>query len=86
MSDPQTAPLLNLRASYPLAAACAITDYSKPSLYRFASEGRLRLTRIGGRTYVDGAELVRFMAAQTRPFVPGERVIANAGRRRVAAK
>jgi excisionase family DNA binding protein len=63
----------------PIADACTELGCSKPTIYRWAKEGRISLVRRAGRTYITPAELARFNEAETRDFVPGERVIANAG-------
>jgi hypothetical protein len=63
----------------PLALAGERSGYSKASMYRFASEGKIALVRRGGRTFVEGYELERFMREGVKPFRPGERVIGNAG-------
>jgi hypothetical protein len=65
--------------AYPLGLAAGMADCSKATLYRKAAEGRIRLIRRGARTYVEAGELARFLDAETMPFVPGERIIANAG-------
>ena len=66
----------------PIRMAGPLSGYSVPSLYRFASEGRLALVKRGQRTFVAEDELARFLAAETKPFVPGEKVVAYAGRHR----
>ena len=63
----------------PIRVAAQLSGYSTPSLYRFAGEGRLTLVKRGARTYVAEDELAGFIATQTKPFVPGENVIAGAG-------
>ncbi|WP_374308224.1 hypothetical protein [Methylocella sp.] len=48
------------RALYPLKEArYLLGGRSLASLYRDALEGRLRLTKINGRTYVSAAEIAR---------------------------
>jgi hypothetical protein len=56
----------------PLADAGARIGYSKASLYRFASEGLIELVRINDRTFVEPAELQRFVRDNAKPFRPGD--------------
>lgn len=63
----------------PIRTAAASIERSVHTLYRFASEGRLRLTKLGGRTYVRTEEWARFLEASTTDFVPGAKPVAGAG-------
>jgi hypothetical protein len=63
----------------PIDVAAAASGYSRTSMYRFAAEGRIQLLRRGGKTGVHPDELDRFRRDLTQPFVPGARVINNAG-------
>jgi hypothetical protein len=63
----------------PLREAMRLVGYSAASGYRFAGLGLIQLTKSGTKTGVLSDELERFREENTRPFVPGETVIANAG-------
>ncbi len=48
------------RYLYPLdEASKRLGGISKPTLYRWAQEGKLKFTRLGGRTFIADAEIVR---------------------------
>ena len=43
--------------------ALVILKLSKPTLYRRIAEGLIKVTKDGARTFISGAELVRYMTA-----------------------
>jgi excisionase family DNA binding protein len=47
--------------AYRVADAVRVSGVSKSKLYALAAEGRLRLTRVGGRTLVPRTELERLI-------------------------
>ena len=47
--------------------ACAALGIGKSTLYKLASEGRVRLIRIAGRTLVPESEIVRLATPQSTP-------------------
>jgi hypothetical protein len=70
---------ISLPQLVPIAAAADACGTSKATLYRHASEGHIQLVKVGAKTFVEADELTRYRRASVRPFVPGERVVANAG-------
>jgi hypothetical protein len=49
-----------VRDLYPLPEARAkLGDVSAASIYRWASQGKIRLTKIGGRTFISAGEIAR---------------------------
>lgn len=42
--------------------ALAILKVSKPTLYRRIAQGLLKVTKDGARTFISGAELVRYLS------------------------
>jgi len=48
------------RELYPLPEArTKLGDVSAASIYRWASQGKIRLTKIGGRTFISASEIAR---------------------------
>lgn len=70
----------------PIRTAAESIQRSVHTLYRFASEGRLVLTKLGGRTYVRQEDWTRFLEEQTTTFVPGAKPVAGAGGNRRSRK
>jgi len=54
---PYDAPL-----AYNMRVAPRVSGISKSKLYQLAKDGKLKLTRVGGRTLVPHAELVRLIS------------------------
>lgn len=53
------------RVLYPVGEACALLGGIGPATaYRWSKSGRLRLTRLGGRTFVAAAEIERLVAGE----------------------
>lgn len=50
--------------SFIVDEACRLAACGRSSLYKDAREGRLTLTKIGGRTRVYGPELARYLAGR----------------------
>lgn len=49
-----------VRDLYPLPEArTKLGDVSAASIYRWASQGKIRLTKIGGRTFISAGEIER---------------------------
>jgi hypothetical protein len=78
-NTPTTPQLVAAPDLVPLREGAEESKYSPASMYRFASEGRIQLVRRGNKTYIERDELERFKRDSVKPFVPGERIIANAG-------
>ena len=54
------------RALYSVGEACALLGGIGPATcYRWAKSGRLKLTRLGGRTFIAAAEIQRLVAGET---------------------
>lgn len=48
------------REIYPIDEACTkLGNVSRASIYRWAAQGKIRLVKIGGRTFISGAEIAR---------------------------
>jgi excisionase family DNA binding protein len=62
-----TSDLIAKRLLYPVAEAAILLGAHRTTLYARAREGRLELLRVGGRTYVTGAELERYVREETEP-------------------
>lgn len=61
MNAPYVGPQLPHRNT--IEEAAAVLKVSIPTLYRRVAQGLLKTTKDGGRTFISGAELVRYMAA-----------------------
>ena len=57
-----TQDLIRRRKLWPTHEAARLLGVSRPTLYRWEDEGRIRFIRIDGRTLVADAELDRFVA------------------------
>lgn len=64
--DPKVAPEpIPNRAAFSLKEAGALLGgASVASLYRWASQGKIRLTKVGGRTLVSASEIQRLIAGE----------------------
>ncbi|HEY8161725.1 MAG TPA: helix-turn-helix domain-containing protein [Methylocystis sp.] len=52
-----------VRDAYPLPEARAkLGGVSAASIYRWAAQGKIRLTKIGGRTFISAGEIARIAA------------------------
>jgi excisionase family DNA binding protein len=51
--------------AYRVNDACHITGIGRTSLYKLATEGKLRLVKVAGRTLVDAASLRALFATTT---------------------
>ncbi len=60
-----TADLISQRLIYPVAEAAQLLGCHSTTLYDFVRQGRLTLTRSGGRTFVTADELSRFLREET---------------------
>jgi excisionase family DNA binding protein len=47
--------------AYNMRVAPRVSGISKSKLYQLAKDGQLRLTRVGGRTLIEHAELMRLI-------------------------
>lgn len=47
--------------AYNMRVAPKVSGISKSKLYQLAADGKLKLTRVGGRTLVEHAELMRLI-------------------------
>jgi excisionase family DNA binding protein len=50
--------------AYTVKQACALSTFGKTTLYRLAADGKLRLTRVGGRTVIPADSLHALLDAQ----------------------
>lgn len=50
-----------LPLAYRIKDASRVSGVSKSKLYQLAADGKLKLTRVGGRTLVEHAELMRLI-------------------------
>lgn len=57
-----TQDLIRRRKLWPTKEAAHLLGVDRSTLYRWAREGMIHLTRVGGRTFVADAELDRFVA------------------------
>ncbi|WP_342110517.1 hypothetical protein [Methylobacterium sp. SI9] len=62
-----------------------VTGLSRTTIYRLASEGRLKLKRIAGRVVVDTAGIL-ILVENAEPWRPGKRGAAARAKRSIAAR
>lgn len=73
------------RPVLPLAVAAEISGVSPASLYRFASEGRLKFRRLAGRTLVETPSLMALVDA-AESWTPSNRGSAARAQRQERAR
>jgi excisionase family DNA binding protein len=49
------------KLAYTITEVAKVTGFSAASIYRWCHDGRLRLKRVGARTFVTREELLRFL-------------------------
>ena len=56
----------NQKLAYSIKAAVEATSYSRSYLYKVISEGRLKTYQRGGRKFIEGEELKRFILDEAK--------------------
>ena len=73
------------RALFPLQPAAEVAGVSVASLYKYEQEGLLRFRRLGGRTLVETASLIKLIDS-AKPWTPSTRGAAARTARIEAAR
>ena len=58
--------IISPKLGYSIREACEATSLGRTTIYGHIADGRLKVTRIGGRTIIAADELQRFVSGDAR--------------------